>query len=148
MQVRNATLADVPAIVAMSAKFYPTTHYATWTDMDAESVAEQATALVNSHIFLLSEDEQGITGMLGAYVLPFMFNKHAPCAYEVVWWVSPDARGARCGRTLLRSLDEPARDIGARRIVMAHMPNSPPEAAALLRSEGYMESEIQFTKDL
>lgn len=146
--IRNATLADVPEIVRMSALFYPTTHYADWCDMDEETVADLASNLIENHVFYVAEDEAGLVGMVGVFIAPFLFNRHANFGVEVVWWVAPEARGGRIAASLLQAIEEPLRAAGADRIQMVHMPNSPPQAAALYEKLGYARSEVSYTKDI
>ena len=148
MEIRKATLADVPVIVAMSARFYPTTHYADWCEMDEASVAGLATGLIENDVFYVAERDSELVGMIGLMIAPFLFNQNRKFAVEIVWWVAPDARGSRIASQLLAVVEQPCRDAGAERIQMVHMPNSPPQAAALYRHAGYAESEISFTKDL
>lgn len=146
--IRKGTLADVPEIVRMSAAFYPTTHYAQWCDMDEETVADLASSLIENHIFFVAEDGDRLVGMVGLFIIPFMFNRHATSAGEVVWWVDPEARGSRVAASLLQAVEAACRDAGADRIQMVHMPNSPPQAAALYEKLGYSRSEISYTKDI
>jgi len=135
-------------IVAMSARFYPTTHYADWCEMDEASVAGLATGLIENDVFYVAERDGELVGMIGLMIAPFLFNQNRKFAVEIVWWVAPDARGSRIASQLLAVVEQPCRDAGAERIQMVHMPNSPPQAAALYRHAGYAESEISFTKDL
>lgn len=146
--IRRATLADVAAIVSMSARFYPTTHYADWVAMDEDSVAGLAAGLIENDVFFVAEKDGELVGMIGLMIAPFLFNRHQKLAVEIVWWVSPEVRGSRIARQLLDVVEQPCRDAGASRIQMVHMPNSPPQAAALYRHTGYAESEISFTKDI
>ncbi|KRG60810.1 hypothetical protein ABB25_01060 [Stenotrophomonas koreensis] len=146
--IRNATLADVPAIVRMSAQFYPTTHYADWVAMDEDSVADLATGLIADHVFLVAERDGQLVGMAGVMLCPFLFNRNQLFAVEIVWWVAPEVRGTSIAHRLLRAIEQPCRDAGANRIQMVHMPNSPPQAAALYERSGYLESEISYTKDI
>lgn len=148
MEIRKATLADVPVIVAMSARFYPTTHYALWCEMDEASVADLAAQLITDHVFLVAEAGGELVGMVGVFVVPFMFNRHRNFASEVVWWVAPEARGGRAAYALLAAIEPECRELGAQRIQMVHMPNSPPQAAALYERAGYSRSEISYTKDI
>lgn len=146
--IRKGTLADVPEIVRMSAAFYPTTHYAQWCDMDEDTVADLATNLIENHIFLVAESEGRLVGMVGIFLAPFLFNRHACFGVEVVWWVDPAARGSHVAASLLQAIEHPARDAGADRIQMVHMPNSPPQAAALYERLGYSRSEVSYTKEI
>lgn len=146
--IRKATLADVPEIVRMSALFYPTTHYADWCAMDEATVADLASSLIEGHIFYVAEDAGELVGMVGIFIAPFIFNRGVSAGYEVVWWVSPAARGSHVAASLLNVIEAPLRDAGVTRVQMVHMPNSPPQAAALYERVGYVRSEISYTKDI
>lgn len=146
--VRPATVDDVPAIVAMAARFYPTTHYADWCEMDEDTARDLITSLLTHHVLLVSEVDGELAGMVGLYVGPFMFNKHRTGAYEVVWWVAPEHRGGGLALSLLKHAERAAQARGAGRIEMAHMPNSPPQAAGLYERMGYARSVISYTKDI
>lgn len=148
MQVRQATLADVPAIVRMSACFYATTSYSTWADFNADTVAALATTLANDHVMLVAESEAGVVGMVGLFVAPFMFNGDCRAAYEVVWWVDPEAQGAGAGRALLEAIEPACRAAGAEAIQMVHLASSPPQAAALYERAGYRHTESSYTRVL
>lgn len=146
--IRKATLADVPEIVRMSAAFYPTTHYAAWCPMDEDSVAGLATGLIENDVFFVAEQDGELVGMVGVMITPFLFNRDHLSATEIVWWVSPAVRGTSVAARLLQVIEAPCRERGAARIQMVHMPNSPPQAAALYERMGYERSEISYTKDL
>ena len=146
--IRPATLEDVPTIVAMARQFYPETHYVNWCDMDDGTVADLAANLAENHVMLVAELDGRIVGMVGLFIGPFLFNRDRLGAYEVVWWVAPEARGSRVAASLLTAIEAPSRDKGASRIQMVHMPNSPPQAAALYERFGYALSEVSYTKDI
>ncbi len=146
--IRKATLADVPEIVRMSAAFYPTTHYAQWCEMDEASVAGLATGLIENDVFFVAESAGALVGMVGVMLVPFLFNRGHLFATEIVWWVAPEVRGTSVAARLLDVIEAPCRDRGAARIQMVHMPNSPPQAAALYERMGYARSEISYTKEL
>ncbi len=146
--IREATLADVPEIVRMSAAFYPTTHYADWCPMDEASVAGLATGLIENDVFFVAEQDGELVGMVGLIFAPFLFNRDCLYATEIVWWVAPAVRGTSVAARLLQVIEQPCRDRGATRIQMVHMPNSPPQAAALYERKGYLRSEISFTKEI
>lgn len=147
--IRPATEADIPAIVRMARAFYPSTHYMDWCDMDDETVSDLTHNLLTNHVMLVAESEEGeLAGMVGLFVAPFLFNRNRLGGYEVVWWVSPEARGGRLAASLLGAIDAPCKALGADRIQMVHMPNSPPQAAALYERLGYVHSETSYTKEI
>ena len=148
MQVRKATLADVPAIVRMSACFYATTSYCQWADFSESTVEQLAESLARDHVMLVAEHEGEVVGMVGLYVAPFMFNADKRAAYEVVWWVDPIARDTGAGKALLASIEPACREAGCDAIQMVHLNNSPPQAATLYERAGYGHTESSYTKVL
>ena len=62
MRVRQATLADVPAIVAMSERFYGTTSYRQWADFCPDTVADLAANLTENHVMLVAEQDGAFVG--------------------------------------------------------------------------------------
>ncbi|MEB1529892.1 N-acetyltransferase family protein [Xanthomonas sp. WHRI 7945] len=145
--IRAATETDVPAIVAMSRKFYATTDFPGFADMDNDTVAELVRTLMHS-VMLVAEEGGELVGMVGAIVAPFMFNQNRRAAYEVVWWVEPGVQRSGLGRSLLRAADEAAAALGASGMEMLTLDTSPPQAAALLASEGYRPAQTSHFKRL
>ena len=146
MQVRNATLSDVPAIVEMSRKFYATTTYSGWADFNAESVHDLASNLTENHLMLVADDGAKLIGMVGLFVAPFMFNGDVTAAYEVVWWVDPSEQGQGAGKALLAAVEPACRAKGCKAIQMVHLSTSPPQAAGIYERMGFRHSESSFTK--
>lgn len=148
MQIRPATEADIPAIVGMSARFYPTTHYAEFAPFCPDSVAALCEQLIEGHVLLLAEVDGRVEGMAGSFCAPFFFNRAMTVGYEVVWWVNPEVRGGAIAVALLNANESACKAKGCARLQMVHMPNSPPQAAALYERMGYARSEISYTKEL
>lgn len=148
MQIRPATLADVPAIVRMSERFYATTSYAGWADFNPETVEALAANLTENHVMLIAEHDGQAVGMVGLFVAPFMFNADRTAAYEVVWWVDPEGRATGAGRALLEAVEPACRAKGCHAVQMVHLANSPPQAAALYERAGYAHTESSYTRTL
>lgn len=146
MQIRKATEADIPAILGMSACFYETTSYAGFADFCEGSVEGLVRMLMGQGVFLLAEDESGVVGMVGLVVAPFMFNNARRVAYEVVWWVNPEAQGRGAGKALLAAIEPACKEAGCAAVVMVHLHNSPPQAAALYERMGFGLTETSYTK--
>ncbi|SDQ42013.1 GNAT family N-acetyltransferase [Pseudoxanthomonas sp. CF125] len=144
--IRKSTLADVPAIVAMSAKFYETTSYAKWANFNPATVDILASDLTENHLMLLAEHEGKVVGMVGLFVAPFMFNKDKIGAYEVVWWVDPDAQGNGAGKALLAAIEPACKERGVSAIQMVHLASSPPQAAMIYERMGYAHTESSYTR--
>ena len=145
MEVRQATQDDVPRIAAMSAKFYRTTSYAGWASFNPDTVHDLASNLAENHVMLLAEDAGEVVGMVGLFVAPFMFNSDVTAAYEVVWWVDPEAQGRGAGKALLAAIEPACAASGCRAIQMVHLASSPPQAAAIYERMGYTHTESSYT---
>lgn len=148
MQIRPATEADLPAIVAMSARFYETTSYAGFAAFDPHAAEALARNMIDSGVMLIAEDESGPVGMVGLMAVPFMFNPAHRVAYEVVWWVNPEAQGLGAGKALLAAIEPACRAKGCAAIQMVHLASSPPQAAALYERMGFAHTESSYTKEL
>ena len=146
--IRPATHDDLPAILAMGARFYATTSYAGVTPYCEESIGNLVGGLIETGIFLVAERGGELVGMVGLAVAPFLFNNAINGAYEVVWWVNPEQRGSVLGMHLLRAIEPAAKAKGCRLIQMVRMANSPPQADALYMRQGYAHTETSFTKVL
>ena len=146
MEVRQATQDDVPRIVDMSAKFYETTSYARWAPFNPDTVHDLAANLAENHVMLVAEDAGELVGMVGLFAAPFMFNGDVTAAYEVVWWVDPDAQGRGAGKALLQAIEPACSARGCRAVQMVHLSSSPPQAAAIYERMGYGHTESSYTK--
>jgi GNAT superfamily N-acetyltransferase len=144
MQIHAATEADIPAIVAMSARFYETTSYAGFAAFDPQAAESLARNMIDSGVMLMAGD----VGMVGLMVVPFMFNPDHRVAYEVVWWVNPESQGTGAGKALLAAIEPACRAKGCTAIQMVHLANSPPQASALYERMGFAHTESSYTKEL
>lgn len=148
MQVRQATERDVADIVRMSRAFYATTTYRDYADFNEESVTALTKALVADHVMLVAEIEGAVVGMVGLFVVPFLFNGDHRMAHEVVWYVDPDAQGAGAGKALLAAIEPACKANGATGIFMIHLSNSPPQAAEIYQRMGYSHSETVYVRTI
>lgn len=143
--IRKATHNDIPAIVEMSRKFYATTSYAGWADFCPDTVADLSRMLIDTGVMLLCGAERPV-GMVGLVVAPFMFNGAHKAAYEVVWWVDPEAQNQGAGKALLAAIEPACREMGCAAIQMVTLHDSPPQAALIYERAGFRHSETSYTK--
>lgn len=148
MHVRPATANDVPGIVDMARQFYATTSYCDWAPFNPETVSALATGLLNEHVMLVAEHDDALVGMVGLFVVPFMFNADMTAAYEVVWWVNEEARATGAGKALLGAIEPACQAKGCDAIQMVHLRNSPPQAAMIYERAGFVHTESSYTKIL
>jgi len=144
--IRQATAADVSAIVDMARLFYGTTDYRKWADFNEETVKALAETLAKDHVLLVADEGGELKGMVALFVAPFMFNSELKAAYEVAWWVNPDSQGIGVGKALLAAIEPACKAMGCTAIQMVHLSTSPPQAAAIYESMGYAHTESSFTR--
>lgn len=144
--IRKARESDLAKIVEMSGKFYPHTPYANLTPFNPGAAALLAQALTENHVMLVAEHNGEVVGMIGLIVTNFPFEPELLGAYEIIWWVEPEAQKLGIGKALLEAIDPVAKQKGASFIHMVCMANSPIEAAALYIKSGYDHTEMSFTK--
>lgn len=148
MSIRDATRADLSAIVEMSRKFYSTTTYAEYARFNADTVRNLAALLIDSGVILIAEQAQRVVGMVGLLITPHPFSGDVKIAAEIVWWVEPDARNTGAGIELLKAVEPACKAHDVVAIQMVHLNNSPPQAALLYERHGYIHSESSYTKAL
>lgn len=144
--IRQATIEDLRRITEMSEKFYPQTPYINLAPFNPAAAANLASFLIESGIMLVAEVDGEVVGMVGLVLTPFPFEPELLGAYEVIWWVEPDAQARGIGWALLKAVDAAAKERGCNYVHMVCMANSPQAAAALYFKNGYDHTEMSFTK--
>lgn len=87
-------------------------------------------------------------GLLGGILAPDM-NDGELLAVETFWYVMPEHRNSMESIKLLMVFELWARDVGAKRIMMAHLLSSMPEKlASYYEKRGYRPLEINYVKEL
>lgn len=104
MNIRPATLEDIPALVELGRRFHTLTRFRIY-DFNAERVAGQLRALVENargtHCFFVAEDGQGVP--VGALIgcIERHFFSDLPVASVVQFVVLPERRMSGAGLRLL-----------------------------------------------
>ncbi len=89
-----------------------------------------------------------VVGLLGGILAPDM-NDGELMAMETFWYVHPDHRNSIESVRLLMTFEIWAREMGAKRVMMAHLLSSMPEKlAAYYERRGYRPLEINYIKEL
>lgn len=133
--IREATEADIPAIVEMGRAFNAASRSP--VEYDEEQAAEAARGLIAlpDGVVLVSEK-----GMIGGAIAPAYFNAAWRMAVELFWW-SEDRQGIR----LLRAFEDWAREHGANEVRMTTLASiAGPER--ILKRRGYSPAEISYTR--
>jgi hypothetical protein len=108
--IREATLADVPALVEMGRHFITSSRYVDLITFDAGRLASAAVSLQSYGPTFLAEIDGRLAGMLIAAVAPNILTGEQ-WAEEVAWWVEEPDRGAAGGR-LFRAFEAWAEQLG------------------------------------
>lgn len=149
MRIRLATEEDIPRIIEMSQKFYATTSYPAFAPYSVNSATQLSRQLISSGILLVADSsEQGVVGMIGMQVSPFLFNHNKTQATEVIWWVDEEFRGSPTGAMLMMAMEKEARLLDVDYIIMLSLASSPPQAAAMYTKMGYVNTEYAWSKPL
>lgn len=145
--IRQATRADVPAIVDMAMRFYAVSGYERIAPIAKESAAGIVLVCIDAGVMLVAEREDGsIAGMVCLHIEPYLFNIDTTIAQEIAWWIEPDARGGMLAARLLKAAEAAAREAGASVLRMGVLHDSPPQAAALYERMGYSPSDRAYLK--
>lgn len=154
MAVREATMDDVDALVAMAQRFYPESPYPhIYGDMPKEQAAGLVIVAMQglaSHgvapgIMLVAEEDGELTGMVCMFLDAATFTPNV-IAGEIVWWVEPEHRGGATAVRLLKAAEDTAKARGANVIRMAALSTSPEQAGKLYERMGYAPTEVYYTK--
>lgn len=116
MTLRRAEEADVPAIVAMGARFIDA-EYPGAIRFSAEGIGTLARNLIAGGGVVLVAEAIAPVGMmaLSTYLHPMSGER---IATEIVWWMDPDARGGRAALKLFAAGEAWAREQGAVKLQM------------------------------
>lgn len=135
--IRDAVPDDIPALVAMGAKFAAKAGFADHIGYDPDTVAETLAALIEQGICLIGDD-----CMAGAAFYRHPFNAgHLACA-ELFWWSE-----GREGGALLAEMELQARQAGANSLTMATMDVlNADRMAKVYARKGYRPLDRNFVK--
>ena len=99
--IRRATLEDFATIVVGGQCFWATTPYeAKGIAYNPEAVTNLLTELDNNHYLTVATEGGVITGFLGLWIAPMLFNPDYTQATELFFFVHPAHRGKGIGRDL------------------------------------------------
>lgn len=147
MNVRVATLEDLPAIVRMAARFRGETAYAGHVDENLEQLEKLTRFLLEHGVVHVAEKfGKAVVGMVAAMVVANLVDG-VLTGTEVAWWVEPEYRGGTAGVRLLEAVEQWAAARGARRFQMI-APTANARVGELYRRRGYTEIETIWQREL
>ena len=142
--IRRATPDDTGRLIEMGQRFVAETEYAGMIVVRPERLAATIAGVL-AHpdgVILVSDTEGGVSGMIAMLVYDHPYSGER-MAFEVVWWVDPEARGG--GVRLLKAAEQWARERGSIAMQMV-APNE--QVGALYRRLGYSPVETSFQRSL
>lgn len=148
--IRDATIDDIPAIVAMGRAFHGEAACSDIVAWDDESAAITARNLIEGDdgILIVATIEGESVGMAGGLVHPLYFNHHHRTGQELFWFCPPEHR-VGIGMLMLDRLEGAALRLGAQSWSMIALDTVRPQAiGALYRRRGYRASEHSYIKRL
>jgi GNAT superfamily N-acetyltransferase len=146
VKIREATGADVDAIVAMAVKFIDTTSYRAHLANEPDVLRALVAKVVDGPVavVLVADGDAGPFAMIGLHVYEHPMSGEA-VAQELCWWVEPDARGGRAAIRLMRAAEAWACAHGATVMQMV----APTERiAAFYGACGYDRVEVLYQRRL
>lgn len=148
--IREAVLADIPALVAMGREFHGAAGWGDITSFSDEDCAQTLSNMIASDdaIIMVADRDGEIIGMSGGVTTPIYFNYGHKTGQELFFWMRPDARNGE-GARLLAALEDAARAKGCQSWAMIALDKIRPEATgALYRRRGYRPAEHSWIKRL
>ena len=143
MGIRVASIDDLELLVSMGKKFLDASPYAKLSD-DAFIMQYASEFLSNpdplKHVALLYDDQ----GVIGGKAERFPWG-HVFRAYELMWWVEPEARSKGVGQELIEAFEYWAKQVGCKEIVMVGLDD---RTCQFYEKNGYSLYERGYVKEL
>ena len=142
--IRKAEPADMGRIVEMGTRFVEETTYREHVSIDPQRLTGTVVDLATNPngVILVSENGNHVDGMIAMLMYEHPYSG-IMTAFELVWWVDPEARGT--GRQLLSAAEGWAREMGAKAVQMV-APNL--RVGALYERLGYRPIETSYQRSL
>ena len=142
--IRRAGPEDMQRLVEMGQRFVNETTYSGFVTINPERLSNTIIALSMNPdaTILVSENGAGVNGMIALMVYDHPYSGQRT-AFEVVWWVEPEARGE--GLKLLSAAEGWARENGAKAMQMVA---PTPRVGQLYEKHGYHLVESSYQRSL
>lgn len=148
MNIRQATLTDMPEIIRMGRLFWSQTPY-NEIALCPDSLIETCAVMIDAGLLLIADIDGVTAGAVGAVASPLYANKSVLVAAELFWWVEPQFRNSGVGKLMLKSIEDAARAAGVYRFTMAAFDDIEiDKASSIYQRFGYKPTERSFGKVL
>ncbi len=146
MNIRPATIADLPNIEPGAREFYAQSEFLRNLNMEHFSKNWELLLSSGTGVIFLLEDAFGVHGFIGGTRFPDMNNGEL-IATEAFWFVRSHARGH--GWRLYRAFEKWAKESHCKEIQMVHLSDSMPERLSrFYENIGFKRAEVRFSKEL
>lgn len=146
MMLRNATIEDMPSLVNMGAAAYQEAGYEAIAPFCGESMGRMAKQCIDAGVAVVAVDGDELKGVIGLVITPYPLNNAFKAAYEVLLWVHPEVRKTKIGFQLVEESEIQCRELGVNSQHLAHMGIRAGDAQKLYELNGFVLSEICYTK--
>lgn len=140
--IRDAVLADIPAMIEMGMRFALAADLERIAPVDPDSLAMTLQSMIELDNGIL------LTGpgcVAGGYVVPAFWNAGHLTGQELFWWVDDDNKGV--GIRLFDALEQAAKDRGAQSWGMITLESiKPDQTARFYERRGYFPLERSLMK--
>ena len=118
--VRAAGKADLPICVQLSADFHAASPMQKVCEFEPEGFKEFISkSLENPDICILVAELNGeIVGITAGIIYPLYFSPSHKVSQELLWWLTPAARGSGVGNKMFKHLQLWSKERGAKTIFM------------------------------
>ena len=141
--IRLAAIGDIPRLLDLGEQFAATVP--AMANFNREIAHLSWTSFIESDIALVLMIDD-YSGMLAAIISPDPYTGEL-VATEMAWFVSPDNRGG--GIRLLAEFEKRAKQVGCKRIIMAHLiTEQTKQLEKLYERRGYVPLETHYIKDI
>ena len=146
MNIRPATLADLPQMMVNARKFIDSIPAYKDIPYDPESMKAEFLKMMEAGLCIVAEEDGTHLGGIGACLGPLFLNKSIQIAGERFYWVVPDERAAGIGKGLFQAFHKAAKASGAKYLMMISLADE--RTDALYKKLGMIETEHCFWSPL
>jgi hypothetical protein len=148
--VRDATENDIFEMTALCLQFCKEIGTYKLLGFDSSKMMKSIESIITSDecLALVLTENDRVEGLFLAIVAPALFSQTL-LATELVWYVSPEARGNGSSLSMVERFEVWAKENGAVMCSMFNMQSSDPEkSAAMYGKLGYKMAEATFMKEI
>jgi len=118
--VRYAVVADLPICVQLSADFHAASPMDKVCKFEPEGYEEFLRGAIDNPdiCILLAELNGEIVGITAGIIYPLYFSPSHKVSQELLWWLTPSARGSGVGNKMFNHLQLWSKERGAKTIFM------------------------------